>query len=309
MQRRDRTLALRGLHFHVTEWGDEAGWPVVMLHGIRGYAETFAGLAQALQPGMRVVALDQRGRGDTDWDPQQNYYTDAYVADLAALADALGLQRFDLLGHSMGGINAIVYAAQNPGRVRRLVIEDAGPGAFEASAGAQRIRHEFSATPVWFGSWEQASEFMRGLRPSVTEAARQQRLRSMLKPLPEGGFTWRYDHVGIANTRLAPDPARIVDLAAHVPLIACETLVVRGGRSDYLQPEMVARMQAANPLIEAVEIPDAGHYVHDDQPERFAQAVGGFLRRPGDAAHAGAAADTTNTTKTKATQTFQETTP
>jgi pimeloyl-ACP methyl ester carboxylesterase len=301
MQRRDRTLALRGLRFHVTEWGDATGWPVVMLHGIRGYAETFAGIAQALQPGLRVIAFDQRGRGETDWDPLHDYYTDAYVADLKAVVQALELQRFDLLGHSMGGINAIVYAAQNPCHVRRLVIEDAGPGAFEASAGARRIRQEFATTPSRFDSWEQASDFMRGLRPTVTEEARQQRLRSMLKPLPDGGLTWRYDHVGIARTRLAPDPARVVDLAPYVSAIACETLVLRGGRSDYLQPEMVERMRAANPLIEAAEIPDAGHYVHDDQADLFAQAVKAFLLRPPSPAAVEA-------TKTKTT-TSPETTP
>lgn len=279
MKRRDHALTLSGLKFHVTEWGDEQAWPVVMLHGIRGYAETFAGVAQALQPGVRVVAYDQRGRGESDWDPQHNYYTDAYVDDLDAVVRALGLQRFDLLGHSMGGINAIVYAARHPQQVRRLVIEDAGPGAFEASDGATRIRKEFATTPHRFDTWEAATDFMRALRPTVTEEARQQRLKSMLKELPGGGFTWRYDHVGIAATRLNPDPSRAIDLASHVQAIACETLVVRGGRSDYLQPEMVARMRTLNPRIEAIDIPDAGHYIHDDQPERFAQAVTAFLKR------------------------------
>ncbi|WP_445289301.1 alpha/beta fold hydrolase [Variovorax atrisoli] len=279
MERRDRTLALSGLNFHVTEWGDEAAWPIVMLHGIRGFAETFVEVAKALQPGFRVIAFDQRGRGATDWDPQHNYYTDTYVADLHSVVSHLGLQRFDLLGHSMGGINAIVYAASHPQQVRRLVIEDAGPGAFEASDGATRIRKEFATTPHRFDSWDAASEFMRALRPTVREEARQQRLRSMLKESPEGGFTWRYDHVGIAATRLNPDTSRAVDLTPHVKAIDCETLVVRGGRSDYLQPEMVAHMQALNPRIEALEIPDAGHYIHDDQPEQFAQAVSDFLRR------------------------------
>lgn len=278
MERRDRTLTLSGLNFHLTEWGDEAAWPIVMLHGIRGFAETFVGVAAALQPGSRVIAFDQRGRGDSDWDPARNYYTDTYVSDLQAVVLALGLQRFDLLGHSMGGINAIVYAARHPDRVRRLVIEDAGPGAFEASDGASRIRKELTTTPERFESWEAATDFMRALRPTVTEEARQQRLQSMLKSLPDGGFTWRYDHAGIAATRLNPDASRAVDLAAHVQAIACDTLVVRGGRSDYLQPQMAERMRALNPRITTVEIPDAGHYIHDDQPERFAQAVTAFLR-------------------------------
>jgi len=279
MERRDYTLALSGLNFHVSEWGAEQGWPVVMLHGIRGYAETFAGIAAALQPGFRVIAFDQRGRGGSDWDPAHNYYADAYVADVEAIVQQLGLDRFDLLGHSMGGINAIVYAARHPGRVRRLVIEDAGPGAFETSDGATRIRKELATTPERFESWEAAGEFMRALRPTVSEEARQQRLHSMLKPLREGGYTWRYDHAGIAATRLNPDPARVVDLEPCLSAIGCETLVIRGGRSDYLQPSMVERMQALNPRIASIEIPDAGHYVHDDQPALFQQAVSDFLDR------------------------------
>lgn len=277
MKRRDLSLNLSGLHFHVTEWGNPDAAPVVMLHGIRGYGETFIGVAQALQPGFRTIALDQRGRGGSDWDPQGNYYTDTYVQDLEQLVDSLELERFDLLGHSMGGINAIVYAAKHPAKVRRLVIEDAGPGAFENSAGAHRIRKELANTPEQFANWEDASQFMRALRPTVTEEARQQRLQSMLKQLPDGTFTWQYDHAGIAQTRLNPDPARVVDLRSHVRSLQCPTLVIRGGNSDYLQPDMVVEMRQLNPLLTAVEISDAGHYVHDDKPERFHQEVLRFL--------------------------------
>lgn len=278
MDRRDYTLTASGLGFHVTEWGSSTAWPVVMLHGIRGYAETFSRLAAALQPGVRVIAFDQRGRGSSDWDPERNYYADAYVKDLEAITNQMDLHQFDLLGHSMGGINAIIFAARHPARVRRLIVEDAGPGAFEASAGAARIRKELSTTPDCFASWDEAAAFMRALRPTVTEAARDQRLKSMLKATADGGYTWRYDHAGIAATRLNPDPARRVDLDACIQAIACETLVVRGGRSDYLQPEMAQHMCGLNPRVTTIEIPDAGHYIHDDQPELFAQAVCGFLK-------------------------------
>jgi pimeloyl-ACP methyl ester carboxylesterase len=274
----ERKLTIGGLRFRVQEWGDARAWPVLMLHGIRGYSDTFEGIAAALQPDFRVIAFDQRGRGGTDWDPQRNYYTDTYVADVEAIADQLGLDRFDLLGHSMGGTNAIVYAARNPARVRRLVVEDAGPGAFEESAGAQRIRGEFATTPERFETWEAATQFMRTLRPTVTEEARQKRLRNMLKQLPDGGYTWRYDHAGIASTRLNPDPARLPNLEAAVRAISCDTLVVRGGKSDYLQPAMAERMRELNPRIECIEIPGAGHYIHDDQPALFERAVSHFLR-------------------------------
>lgn len=277
MQHRDYWLTLSGLQFHVTEWGDAQDFPLLLLHGIRGYGETFADLVQRLPAGYRCIALDQRGRGQSDWDPGCNYYTDAYVADIEALVARLGLHRFDLLGHSMGGINAIVYAARHRGRVRRLIIEDAGPGAFESSAGATRIRRELATTPSHFANWEEASDFMRALRPSVTEEARQQRLDNMLKPTAEGGYTWRYDHVGISATRLMPDIARVVDLRPHIMALSCPTLVVRGERSDYLSAEIAAEMRQLNPRILTCTIADAGHYIHDDQPEAFADAVRPFL--------------------------------
>lgn len=277
MERRDHTVTSAGLRLQVTQWGPPTGRPVVMLHGIRGYAETFAGVAAALQPECRVIAFDQRGRGRSDWDRQHHYYTDAYVNDLSAVVEALGLERFDLLGHSMGGINAIVYASRYPSKVNRLLVEDAGPGAFEASPGAIRIRRELATTPGHFATWDAARDFMRALRPSVTEEAREQRLNSMLRPADGGGFTWQYDHVGIAATRLNPDPARLVDLRPHVAALACETLVVRGGHSDYLQPEMVEDMQRLNPRIRSAVVPGAGHYIHDDQPALFHQLVRDFL--------------------------------
>lgn len=279
MLRRDYSLTVNGLALHVTEWGRVDARPVVMLHGIRGYAETFAGVAHALQPDLRVIAYDQRGRGQSDWDPERRYDTKTYVADLLSVADQLGLQRFDLLGHSMGGINAIVFAAQNPTRVARLVIEDAGPGAFEASAGAERIKKELATMPECFDSWEAAADYMRAMRPSVTEEARQQRLHRMLKQLPDGTYTWMYDHAGIRDTRLNPDPDRLVDLRPLVPRIQCPTLVIRGARSDYLQPHMAQAMCDANPRLRWVEIPDAGHYIHDDQPETFNRHVKSFLQQ------------------------------
>jgi pimeloyl-ACP methyl ester carboxylesterase len=266
-----------GLALRVLEWGSETAPPVVMLHGIRGYARTFAGLAAALLPHFRTIAYDQRGRGGSDWDPARRYYTDAYVRDLEAVVRKLGLERFDLLGHSMGGIAAMVYAAANPHRVRRLVIEDAGPGAFEDSAGAARIRRELVSAPASFVSWEAAVEFMRQLRPSVTPAAREARLRNMLKQEESGIWTWRYDHAGIAESRLNPDPARVVDLWPCVEAIACPTLILRGARSDYLARETVEAMASRNPNFRWHEVAGAGHYVHDDQPESVARYVGSFL--------------------------------
>lgn len=278
MERREYMLGWSGLNFQVTELGRPDGRPIVMLHGLRGFGETFSGVARVLQPEYRVIALDQRGRGGSDWDPGRNYWTRTYVADVEHLVDALGLQRFDLLGHSMGGANAIVYAAIHGDRIGRLIIEDAGPGAFETSPGSGRIRVELETTPAAFADWDAASEFMRKLRPTVTEDARQQRLRSMLKATGGGGYTWRHDQAGIAWARLHPDPAGQAELASHVRALTADTLLIRGERSDYMQTDMARRMLDMNPRIREAVIADAGHYVHDDQPRAFERVVADFLR-------------------------------
>ena len=277
-----RNYTLRGssgLSLNVIEWGPADARPIVMLHGIRGYAETFANLACALSPAYRTIAYDQRGRAGSDWHPEREYFVDSYVSDLEMVVRQLRLEKFDLLGHSLGGMVSIAYAASQPRHVRRLVLEDAGPGASSDSPGAARIRRELSGTPMTFVSWEAAVAFMRQLRPTVTPAAIEDRLRHMLKQT-DHGWTWRYDHVGIAEARLSADPRNAIDLWPLVQKIACPTLVLRGGRSDYLQRETAEAMCARNANIRWTEVPDAGHYIHDDQPAAFTRRVMSFIGSP-----------------------------
>lgn len=104
----DRFTTLNGLRAHYVEWGAPDAPPVVLLHGLRSYARTWEAVAAELDGRYRLIALDHRGRGDSAWDPAGDYSTGAYVSDLEQLADSLALERFTLVGHSMGGTNAIV---------------------------------------------------------------------------------------------------------------------------------------------------------------------------------------------------------
>src|SRR5512134_3795774 len=126
---REGWITRDGLRLHYVEWGAVTAPAIVALHGLRSFAYTWEPVALPLADRFRIVALDQRGRGLSDWDPQRRYHAREYVLDLEALVDHLGLDRFVLLGHSMGGANAFIYAARHPERVAALVIEDMGPGA------------------------------------------------------------------------------------------------------------------------------------------------------------------------------------
>lgn len=266
-----------GLRLRCLSWGAPDAPPVVMLHGLRSYAQTWAPVAEALVDRYRVIALDQRGRGLSDWDPKRDYYAGAYVRDLEALVDALGLQRFALVGHSMGGTNAFVYAGKHPARLAGLVIEDMGPGASVDSQGSERIRRELRSTPDSFASWAEAYAFWRRLRPNISEAALASRVEHSLKDGAQGRIVWRHDAEGIAAARLAATPAQLVDLWPLVRGLRMPTLVVRGADSDFLGAEACAAMTAANPYVRACEIAGATHYVHDDQPDVFNRILRSWL--------------------------------
>ncbi|WP_437881650.1 alpha/beta fold hydrolase [Pseudomonas sp. LRF_L74] len=262
------------LPLHVLQWGRLDATPVILLHGLRAYAQTWESLAEALGDEFCVYALDQRGRGLSDWAEPHTYRTDYYVQDLEDLVDYLHLGRFMLVGHSLGGANALEYARQHPGRLTALVIEDIGPGSSSVGDGAERIRREMRETPTWFADWDSARDFWQRSRPGLSAEGLASRLKYSMKET-NNGIYWRYDQQGIAEARLSIEPT---DLWPAVHSLDCPTLFVRGGRSDFLPPATLERMQQSNANVRAVEIADASHYVHDDQGAVFNRVVGEFLR-------------------------------
>jgi pimeloyl-ACP methyl ester carboxylesterase len=259
------------LRLHYAEWGDPQSPPIVLLHGLRAYAHWFDEFADAASGRYRLIALDQRGRGDSGWAPDGVYNTDAYVADLEALRLHLGLPRMSLMGHSMGGTNVINYTAQYPQHVEALVIIDSAPEL--DNAGLTRIRSELGRTPKRFDNLGEARAFLRGLHIRATDANIETRLKWMLTPSPEG-FDWRIDSA-IFDPRMTPDPPERTWNALRK--IACPTLVVRGGVSDLITREMVERMLACIPGSRQVEIPGAAHMVIEDNPDGFNAGVLPFL--------------------------------
>lgn len=265
-----------GLSLRVREWGDADKAPIVLLHGLRGYSGTWRALAAAL-PDHRLIAIDQRGRGDSDWDPQRNYYTDAYLADLEDLVAHFALDRFTLIGHSMGGTTAYVYAAQNPDRLHSLIIEDIAPGSSISGAGAERIKAEMAALPKDFANWDEARTYWRIARPSVGEAAREERLAESLQQTSDGRIGWRYDAAGISQIRMHSDPARVVDLWPIVEAIRVPAFIIRGGKSDFCRLDTVLEIEKRNPRFTHATVADASHYVHDDATNVFNALVEGWL--------------------------------
>jgi pimeloyl-ACP methyl ester carboxylesterase len=273
----DELIELRGLRFHYRDWAAQrAGAPdLVLLHGFTGHARSWDAFAEAMTDRYRVLALDQRGHGESGWAAADAYGNTEMVEDAAAFVAAMGLKRFSLLGLSMGGMVAINYAGRRPPGLEELVIVDIGPEI--VAAGSARIQAGVRANDV-FVSRDEAFAAARAGNSRPPEAHHRQRVEQNLMRTEDGRWTWRYDRALRAPTTLRPrDPETAWRSLAN---IAAPTLIIRGALSDVLSPEVAARMLEVIPDVRLTEVANSGHSVPLDAPEGFAAAARAFLKGP-----------------------------
>lgn len=253
------------------EWGDPGEAPLLLLHGIGQTAHTWAYFATAMRHHYRVIAVDQRGHGDSGWAPDGDYSTAAHGRDLDAFIERLKLENFALIGFSLGGRNAMFLTGRHPAKVRRLVLVDAGPE--RPTAGGSQAR-QFMSGPDVLGSVEDFVERAIRFNPRRSRETLRESLLHNLRQLPDGAWTWKYDPVLRGpNRRTYPWG----DLWPVLANIACPTLVVRGAQSPVLPPEQAARMVEVMPVARMVTIAAAGHTVMGDNPLEFEAKVKPFL--------------------------------
>jgi esterase len=134
----DKTVLIDKLRFRYLDWGNEGLRPILFLHGGALTAHTWDLCCLALRDEFHCMALDQRGHGDSDWAPDADYSIAAQREDVRGFVDKLGLDRFVLVGMSMGAINALAFAVSYTERLSSLVLIDAGPEV--RRRGSSRIR-------------------------------------------------------------------------------------------------------------------------------------------------------------------------
>ena len=271
----DHLICLHGLRFHFRDWPcpKADAQDLVLLHGFTGHARSWDVFAQAMSTDYRVLALDQRGHGETEWAPPDQYGTTHMVADLKAFVAALGLDRFVLLGLSMGGNVAIHYAGAQPAALDRLVIVDIGPEIM--SSGLHRIDQGVQAKDI-FSSPEEAFAAARAANPLPPEAHHRQRVMHNLMRLQDGMWTYRYDRVLRDPNHRRSRPSAEEGWQA-VARINVPTLLIRGELSDILARDQAERMARDIVDCRLVEVSGSGHSVPLDQPDGFLEAVRGFL--------------------------------
>lgn len=271
---KDKTATANGHTLHYLDWGREGQPTMLLAHGLRGHAHSWDDVAAAFCGDYHVLALDQRGRGDSDWAKDGDYTTAAYVADLAGFCEALNLEQFVLVGHSMGGRNAMAFAGRHPEKVAKLVIVDVGPTL--DSQGSQRIAEEIKSVPEEFDSFADALAYMSRQNRFAAPEVMRRRVQYATKELPNGKVGWKYDGLIREQRRNGTVPPA-EDLWPALPNISCPSLIVRGAETDLLSSETAERMLATLPNPALVEIARAGHMVFEDNPGDFITAVREFL--------------------------------
>lgn len=271
----DHLIHLHGLRFHFREWPcpNADAQDLLLLHGFTGHARSWDTFAQAMSANYRVLALDQRGHGETEWAPPDQYGAAHMVADLESFVAALGLNRFVLLGLSMGGNVSIHYAGKQPEALDRLVIVDIGPEI--ATGGLDRINQGVQAQDI-FSSPEEAFKRARDANQRPPEAHHRERVINNLMRLEDGTWTYRYDRAlrDPNNSRQRPSAAEGWHAVARIKV---PTLLIRGELSDILDPEHAARMARDMADCQLVEVSGSGHSVPLDKPDDFLKAVRDFL--------------------------------
>ena len=270
----DRRVSARGLSFHYVEWGAASAPPLLCLHGITQTAHSWDEVAADLAADYRVLCLDQRGHGDSDWTPDGDYTRQTQAADIAAITGALGLSRFLLAGMSMGGINAITFTAQHPDTVRGLIIVDVSPEI--QVKGVENIRHFIQAADE-LDSFDAFVERAHQFNPRRSLDNIRSRLSYNLKQLPNGKWTWKYDKA-LRSSERSFQATALLNLWDDVRAIGCPTLIIKGDESDILSAASATKLQAAIPGSQLALVPGAGHSVMGDNPEAFVRAIRPFLQ-------------------------------
>ena len=270
-----------GVRLHYLDWGNEGKPWMLCVHGSAQNAHMWDFTALAFCDRYHIVAVDQRGHGDSDWAPNGEYDRTSYVSDVGQVVDNLGMDKLVLMGLSLGGSNAVAYAAANPERLRALVVVDVGP---ESSGAGERAVNAFVTQTDVLDTYEEFVQRVIEYSPFRPEWQVRSSLRHSVRQLPDGRWTWKYDPALRDPARRAQRQAARPESASRWELwerVACPTLIVRGEKSDMLSRDVADRMVERNFNSRLVEVPNAGHRVPGDNPAAFEAALRDFLNELG----------------------------
>jgi pimeloyl-ACP methyl ester carboxylesterase len=261
-----------GVALNLRDWEGPDGVTALLIHGSAEGGFVWDDFAPELAKHCKVVAVDLRGHGGSDHDPDSHYTLDKHVRDISRLLDELQ-DELILVGHSLGGDVATKIAPELGRRLRALVLVDSGPDSNHETA--TYLQDQLRESHRLYERVEEYTQWLRDRRFLTTPAVLE-RLAAASLILGSDGYRLRYD-VAVIDMITAED-----DDSWWLPNLrqtSAPVLVVRGMASASLSRRTAERMRAATPKGELAIVPAAGHAVMNDNIEGFAGAVIPFIAR------------------------------
>ncbi len=249
------------LHHRIFGEGD----PLIILHGLFGSSDNWNTLARKFAEHRQVILVDQRNHGRSFHAEEMNY--SIMAADLVALMDELGLEKADLLGHSMGGKTVMAMAMEYPDYISNLIVADIGPREYESHH--ESILAALHSVPL--SELKSRSEAIGFMKEFVQEEGILQFLAKNLYWIEKGKLAWRM------NLPVIEENLDNILASIGEEEFEGETLFIRGGKSGYIRDEDLfdLHLQFPNSRVETIE--EVGHWLHAEDPQTFYSIVADFI--------------------------------
>lgn len=259
-------LGLHALEFLVPELanGHPDRPPLLLLHGVTGQAWLWLEVATRLAPGQRVIALDLRGHGQSQWSADLQYGTAQHVLDLEGVVQALRLDRIFLAGLSWGGLISIAYAARNPNVVSRLAVIDVEASFEEAPEAVPPRPHEFESIASLL-DWE------RKANPRAAESLIARVAIESVRPAIDGYWVRKYDPFFLGCW-----PFRLDNCWSDLQSLACPTLMVNAENS-FVRLSVMKAMADRTASGQLQTVPNCGHLIPLEAPEALSDLMQRFF--------------------------------
>lgn len=243
------------------------GPPLLLVHGLFGSSRNWTRIARSLSPSRRVHALDLPNHGESPWTESTDYPSMAKA--LGDYLDEAGLERVDLIGHSMGGKVAMALALTQPERLSRLIVADIAPVTYDHA----NLSYVRTMQGLDLAGTTRRAEADRALADRIPDpGVRGFLLQNLVQG--ETGFRWRInlETLGASMAAIHGFPEALLTASWDGP-----TLFLTGASSDYVQAKDRDRIRDLFPSAAFEEVADAGHWLHAENPAGFLTAVEAFL--------------------------------
>ncbi len=289
-----RVVDVRGLQLALHCWGPSSRPPLLLIHGFLDHGQAFAAIAQELAADYWVIAPDARGHGQSDWLGAGGYYHFYdYYFDAVAIVEHLQLQRYALVGHSMGGMIACGLAALQPDRVDKLVLFDGmGPPADKPEKSLKRLGYWVEAlqTPGFAGDLSARRASRKAMATVQHAADKLQAANPRLSPTMaamlaqtgtetcENGVVWRHDPL---HRTPGARPFRVDEAQVFWQALTMPVLSIYASLGEWLPKDLIWRHQQL-PQVTVAHLLGAGHNLHHEHPQLLAQALRSWLASSAD---------------------------